>query len=342
MKNKILTCIFAAGLVLGLAACGAKAAGGNEDKVLEDTENAAWVLHGNFELADETVNGWNGKDNDLYEKSKMTAISLKEAKAISASVGEKLASKKVKYLYKYEGARFGHNDAGWSGKFLDAERNLFQANGSYAFKAAKVSYDAEEEVYAEQTWIPDPKVSYAESLDGNMFFPRWTETFDEDGFSWAQDNFVRSGSGVYTVIVAQYDVSPAYPDTPNYGMAVVKTGDVEGGQAYTPLEKYVPSEHTYGVIGVNSDWEHDVAMTGSGNGPYSANFSITADCEIKVRADADWTYSWGWASVDTEASVKGDKIAVGGGGNIAIKSGDYSLTLTFSGVNAKIVITAVA
>lgn len=337
MKNKILTCIFAAGLVLGLAACGGKAAGGDEDKVLEDTENAAWVLHGNFELADETVNGWNGKDNELYEKSKMTAISLKEAKAISASVGEKLASKKVKYLYKYEGARFGHNDAGWTGKFLDAERNLFQANGSYAFKAAKVSYDAEEEVYAEQTWIPDPKVSYAESLDGNMFFPRWTETFDEDGFSWAQDNFVRSGAGVYTVIVAQYDASPAYPDTPNYGFAVVKTGDVEGGQAYVPLEKFVPGDHTYGVIGLNGDWSSDIVMARDGeNLKWTVEVTADAATSFKVRADGEWDYSWGFASVSSDSTYE----FTNADGNIGVEAGTFTVEITFSGVNGTIKLIA--
>jgi hypothetical protein len=337
MKNKILTCIFATGLVLGLAACGGKSAGGNEDKVLEDTENAAWVLHGNFELSDGTVNGWNGKDNELYEASKMTAISIKEAKAISASVGEKLAAKKVKYLYKYEGARFGHNDAGWSGKFLDAERNLFQANGSYAFKAAKVSYDAEEEVYAEQTWMPDPKVSYAESLDGNIFFPRWTETFDEDGFSWAQDNFVRSGAGVYTVIVAQYDNAPAYPDSPNYGFAIVKTGDVEGGQEYVPLEKFVPGDHTYGVIGLNGDWSADIAMVRDGeNLKWTKEVTAEAATNFKVRADGAWDYSWGFASVSSESTYE----FTNADGNIGVAAGTFTVEITFDGVNGTIKLLA--
>ena len=329
MKNKILTCIFSVGLMLVLAACGGN--NSNESKVLEDTNNAAWVLHGNFLLADgTTVNGWNGKDNELYEASKMTAISIKEAKQINKEVGEKLASKKVKYLYKYEGAVFGKNDAGWNGKFLDAERNLFQANGSYAFKAATVSYDAEEEVYAEQQWIPDPRVSHAESLDGNIFFPRWTETFDEDGFSWAQDNFVRSGAGVYTVIVAQYDVAVSETQ-PNFGFAVVKTADVEGGQEYTALEKFVPSAHNYGVIGLNGDWNNDVAMT-LAEGVYSAEITTTAETNFKVRADGQWDYSWGFASVSSDSTFA----FTNADGNIGVGAGHFRVELRFSGVNASI------
>ena len=329
MKNKILTCIFATGLMLGLAACGGNNA--NESKVLEDTNNAAWVLHGNFILADgTTVNGWNGKDNELYEASKMTAISIKEAKQINKEVGEKLASKKVKYLYKYEGAVFGKNDAGWTGKFLDEERNLFQANGSYAFKAATVSYDAEEEVYAEQQWIPDPRVSHAESLDGNIFFPRWTETFDEDGFSWAQDNFVRSGAGVYTVIVAQYDVAVSETQ-PNFGFAIVKTADVEGGQEYQALEKFVPSEHNYSVIGLNGDWSTDIDLT-LAEGVYSATVTATADTSFKIRADHDWATSWGFASVDSTSTYAFSNAD----GNIGVAAGSFKVELRFSGVNASI------
>ena len=329
MKNKILTCIFSVGLMLGLAAC--PKGNANESKVLEDTNNAAWVLHGNFILADgETVNGWNGKENELYEASKMTAISIKEARQINADVGEKLASKKVKYLYKYEGAVFGKNDAGWTGKFLDEERNLFQANGSYAFKAATVSYDAEEEVYAEQQWIPDPRVSHAESLDGNIFFPRWTETFDEDGFSWAQDNFVRSGAGVYTVIVAQYDVAVSETQ-PNFGFAIVKTADVEGGQEYTALEKFVPSEHDYSVIGLNGDWSTDIDLT-LAEGVYSAEVTATADTSFKIRADHDWATSWGFASVDSASTYAFSNAD----GNIGVAAGTFKVELRFNGVNASI------
>ena len=331
MKSKILTCIFAAGLTLALTACpGGK--GVDETKVLEDKDNAAWVLHGNFLLADgTTVNNWNGKDPELYEASKMTPISIKEAREINAEVGEKLASKKVKYLYKYEGAVLGTNDAGWTSKFLDDERNLFLANGSYVFKAATVSYDAEEEVYAEQQWIPDPRVSHAESLDGNIFFPRWTETFDEDGFSWAQDNFVRSGAGVYTVIVAQYDVAPSETQ-PNFGFAVVKTADVEGGQAYTALEKFVPSEHTYGIIGLGGDWTADNMQLALADGVYSAEVTTTAETNFKVRADGQWDYSWGFASVSSDSTFA----FTNADGNIGVGAGHFKVELRFSGVNASI------
>ena len=261
----------------------------------------------------------------------MTAISIKEARKINAEVGEKLASKKVKYLYKYEGAIFGKNDAGFSKKFLDEERNMFQANGSYVFKAATVDYDAEEEVYAEQQWIPDPRVSHAESLDGNMFFPRWTETFDEDGFSWADDNVVRSGAGVYTVIVAQYDVAVSETQ-PNFGFAVVKTADVEGGLEYTALEKFVPADHTYGIIGLGGEWGSDNMPLTLADGVYSAEVTTTAETSFKVRADGDWDYSWGFASVSSDSTFAFTNAE----GNIGVGAGHFRVELRFSGVNASI------
>lgn len=335
MKNKILTCIFTAALMMGLAACG-PTQDANETKVLEDTERAAWVLHGNFLLADgETVNGWNGKDNELYEASKMTAISIKEAKELDAAVGEKLAAKKVKYLYKYEGAILGTNDAGWTAKFLDKDANLFLGNGSYVFKAAALTYDAEEEVYAEDQWIPDPKVSYAESLDGNVFFPTWQEAPDSEGFTWADNNVIRSGAGVYTIIVAQYDVAVS-PTQPNFGIAAIKTAEKEG-IAYEPQEKWVPSAHTYGIIGLGDDWASDNYAMVKGEGDvWSVDFEVAAATQFKVRADGQWDNSWGFSVLNTTASTPK---ATNADGNIGIEAGHFSVTITFAGPVASIVVT---
>ena len=173
-------------------------------------------------------------------------------------------------------------------------------------------------------------MSHAESLDGNIFFPRWTETFDEDGFSWAQDNFVRSGAGVYTVIVAQYDVAPSETQ-PNFGFAVVKTADVEGGLEYTALEKFVPSAHEYGLIGLNGDWSNDVAMT-LAEGVYSAEVTTSAETSFKVRADGQWDYSWGFASVSSDSTFA----FTNADGNIGVGAGHFRVELRFSGVNASI------
>ena len=343
MKNKILTTLFAFGLSLTLAACGnTTPAEDAEAKVLEDKDSAAWALHGQFLLADgETVNGWNGKDNALYEASKMTAISIKDAKAINAEVGAKLAAKNVKYLYKYEGAIFGKNDAGWTADFLDAEGAMKVANGSYVFKAVKLSFDAEDEVYAEDQWIHDPKTAHSESLDGNMFIPTWTEEADEHGFDWSKNAVVRSGAGKYTVIVAQYkEVSAA--DVPGYGIAVVKTGEVEGGIDYEVKSDLDYLAYTsWGLVGSMSGWgsEADIALTKNGD-VYEVTTALAADVECKIRPESKWENDLGFDKVDTAASTS--KIADKGGNIQITAAGTYKFALTLTKTTAKIVVTEVA
>ena len=67
MKKRIFLAALASLAVVGMTSCG------YDKKVREDSE-ATWVMHGNYLLSDgETANGWNGKTNELYEASKMTA-----------------------------------------------------------------------------------------------------------------------------------------------------------------------------------------------------------------------------------------------------------------------------
>lgn len=324
-------------LTMGLTACGGS--GVDEAKILEDKESTGgWALHGNFMLKDGTVNGWNGKENALYEASKMTATSLGDLKKADSKAFDAFVKAGVKYLYKYEGAQFGVNDAGWASKFWDAAKNeKCGANGSYTFKAVKLSYDAEEEVYAEDQWIHDPKTAHSECVTNNMFIPTWTEEKDAHGFSWADNPVVTGGAGVYTVYVAQYNnVSSA--DKAGYGIALIKTAEKEG-QPYTG--EFKPGEHTFGLVGSFNDWggSADIALTGSNNGPYTATATLEANAEVKVRADSKWDNNWGYSIVDAEKST--NAVEEKEGGNILVKTaGKYLFSLTFSAGEPTLVITA--
>ena len=341
--KKILTTVFALGLVLSLSACGGKKGGTTTsssaadplDTVLEDKESNSWALHGQFILADgETVNGWNGKDNELYEASKMTDISVNKAKAIDADLGAKLATKELQYLYKYEGAVLGTNDAGWNTKLKKGEK-LYLGNGSYCFKAVKLSYDAEEEVYAEQQWIPHDHDGNTENLTPNAL---WTSTNfaeepDEDGFSWDY-NPAAFEAGVYTIVFAQYKAGGTY----SYAVGIVKTAAKEGLEQQEIVE-WVADDHTYGLIGSFNSWGADVAMAKDGD-TWSAHLTLAENDEFKVRADGAWDYAWGAAAVDAEASAASLDLT---GGNIKVTvAGDYHVVLTFVDGAAKIVVTAVA
>lgn len=303
-------------MVISLAAC-SNGASGNNSQALADDSHAAWVVHGQYLLADGTENGWNGKDTAVYEASTMTAASLDDIKALDSALYDALSSKDVKYLYVVD-VIFGTNDAGWTTDAL-IDGKMFKANGSYAFKVAQCSVDKDgnNTVYAEDQWISDPKTAYAESLTpATLFMPVWQEEPDENGFSWASNPVAIAGPGLYTIVCAQYNTVSA-AGTPGYGLALVKKEDKEG-IAYEEIVEWVAGDHKYGVIGAFNDWNADVAMEAGENNTWSADVEFKEAGEFKVRADGAWDYSWGDATAES--------------GNCSVaEAGTYTVTIDFSG-----------
>ena len=174
--KKLLTLLLAIVLVLSFAAC---SDGNKTDEadttVLKDTSHELWVAHGNYKLADGTDNGWGDKSSELYEKSAMKAISMKELKDISEDLYNTLSKKEVKYLYTID-LLLGTNDAGWTSRCMK-DGKLYTANGSYCVKFAQcsVDVDGETKVYSVEQWISDPKTAYVEALTNNIFYPVWQE-----------------------------------------------------------------------------------------------------------------------------------------------------------------------
>ena len=319
--KKLLAVLLAVLMCLTLAACSGGSNGGS--KPLADEGHAAWVVHGQYLLADGTENGWNGKDASVYEASTMTAISLDDVKALDEELYKTLAEKDVKYLYAID-VLFGTNDAGWTTDCLIDDK-MHKANGSYAFKVAQcaVDQDGDNTVYLEEQWISDPKTAYAESLTpATLFMPIWQEEPDANGFSWASNPVVIGGAGLYTLVCAQYNAVSA-AGTPGYGIALVKK-EAKDGIAYEEILEWVAADHTYGVIGGFNDWAADEAMEDNGDGTWSAVVDLTAGTEFKVRADGAWDYSWG----------------NGADNLVADADGSYLVTIDFNG--AEPVVTATA
>ena len=316
--KKLLSIMFALLMVLSLAACA-----GGKSKALADESHAAWVVHGQYLLADGTENGWNGKDTAVYEASAMTAVSVEDIKALDEALYNTLKEKDVKYLYTAD-ILFGTNDAGWTTNAL-IDGKMFKANGSYAFKVAQctVDKDGDNTVYAEDQWISDPKTAYAESLTpATLFMPTWQEEKDENGFTWADNPVAIAGPGLYTIVCAQYNAVSA-AGTPGYGIGLVKKEDRDGN-AYEEILEWVPADHTYGVIGAFNNWDGDVAMELSDVGLWTADVELKAGDEFKVRADGAWDYSWGNAD----------------GSNLAAEEdGTYTVTIDFA--NNDVVVSAV-
>ena len=325
MNKKLLSGLALLGVLVG-AGCAPK----YDDTVLANPENI-YVLHGNHKVGDE-VNGWNGKSDDLYKATTLTATSFAGVAEISKEVADTLLTKDVKYLYTIE-ATFGVNDAGWdTNPFAMIDGKRYQVNGSYAFKITEVSYDEEDQVYAELKWLPDPHKYHVESLTPDTFFaPKWQEAVDENGFSWADNPVCIGGAGTYKVIFAEYN-TVSTSEAAGYGVALVKvaegTAATENVQVdYTEPEPapepeaWVAADHTYGLIGSFNSWGADVAMTET-DGVWSAEYTFEANTEFKVRADGAWDVSWGAEAVVEPEAMKGT-------GNIVVaEAGTYTVTIS--------------
>ena len=304
--------------------------------VLENTENT-YVLHG-MNIVDGKENGWNGKADDLYKATTMTPTSVKAISEISTELADTLNTKNLNHLYVLENVEFGTRDAGYT-KPTMIEGKRYLVNGSYTFKVTEVSYDAEDEVYAELKWLPDPHKYHVESLTPTTYYaPVWQEALDDNGFSWASDPSCIGGAGTYTVVLAAYkEISTA--EVPGYGVALIKTADgvaatedVQEDYSAPATEPEAPAwvaaDHTYGIIGSFNSWNGDIAMTET-DGVWSAEVTLDADSQIKVRADGAWDVSWGAESVVEPEAMKGT-------GNILVAdAGTYTVSISNFTADAK-------
>ncbi len=321
MKKQLLVSAATVLALVGVVGCS-----GYDKTVKADTETT-WVVHGQCKLDADTVNGWNGKEKELYEKSKLTATSIEEVSKISEDVAKQLANKEVVYLYTID-IILGENDAGWTTNCIKADGKKYTVNGSYAFKVAKVTYEAADETYAEQQWIPDPKTAHVESLTPSTYFvPTWKEQPDDKGFSWASNPVCIGGAGTYTVIAAQYKAVSSDSEA-GYGIGLVKKAEGTAATEDKEVVDFIAKDHTYGLIGSfgTSDWKTDTALVANeAKTEWSVTVELKAGDQFKVRADGDWTYNWGISEGDY-AHLNAEGKADGNG--VVSEDGTYKITLS--------------
>jgi hypothetical protein len=80
--------------------------------------------------------------------------------------------------------------------------------------------------------------------------------------------------------------------------------------------KFVPTDHTYGLIGdaTSTGWDSDTDMVASADGKsWSITAQLTGGKGIKVRADDKWDNNWG----DNGENIK------------IAEDGTYTVTITF-------------
>ena len=95
------------------------------------------------------------------------------------------------------------------------------------------------------------------------------------------------------------------------------------------LEDQDPTAYTIiSLIGIGGDWNTDVDMTVTDNGKHNwfAEVTLTANTQLKFRANHEWTTSWGFGSADGEWTVNDDiwaKTCEIDAKNIAVPAGHY-------------------
>ena len=200
--KKLFALAFSALMVLGVASCGSKAPA--------DPDH---TFH--------AVGGWGVWE--ATEENKMEAVTVDDVKALDAALGETLASKNVKYVYKANisiGA-----DVVWD-KNPKAKVNgeVKEFNGKYTVKCIIAGYDKEEQTYTNDHWLPNPADTdpgHVEALTSNVFIPTYQKEPDPDGFSWADNPVITDGGSSYTFIVAQYNAVSS-ETVVGYGFGAIK------------------------------------------------------------------------------------------------------------------------
>lgn len=292
-----------------LAGCG----GGQGDQggVLEDKTYEAFHVFGNNQI----VEGEADIDNDWAVKdfNGMTAISLADAKKIDAGLGETLASKSIKGLYKFEGLVLGAKDAGWqTDAIINGEK--VKVNGSYCVKACGCDKNEDEE-WVKTCHFPSAEC-HGESLTPATLFI--TENMSEtpvDGFDH-NSNPVALAAGVYTVVLATYKAGVG-DNNIMCGLGLVKTGDRE---AFVEPESYPVTK--LGAIGAFNGWAEDAELTQNGN-VFQGTITLAEEGEFKIRMNGDWKYSFGSGALEDGQYHDND-------GNISADAGSYLITIELS------------
>ena len=313
--------VLAVGLAFVLASCNqggtsgnqqSQPAGDDENTVLVDKTYESFNVFGNNKV----VQGEEDVDNDwaVKEFNGMTAISLKDAKALDANLGAELAKKSIKGLYKFEGLVLGSKDAGWeTDAMVNGEK--VKLNGSYCFKACGCDKNEDDE-WVKTCHFPSAE-SHGESLTPATLFI--TENMSEtpvDGFDH-NSNPAALEAGVYTVVLATYKAAVGENGI-MCGLGLIKTGERE---AYVAPESYEVT--SIDVAGAFEGWgTNPVVLTKAGN-VFSGTITLAEEGEFKVRLNGEWKYSLGAGALEDGTYHDNDS-------NISKAAGTYVVSVELS------------
>ena len=118
---------------------------------------------------------------------------------------------------------------------------------------------------------------------------------------------------------SNYNQGDIYVNTAGYYKISLNTSTYE--LTWTKLSNQ-PAYNSMGLIGEFSSWSTDFNMTGFTTATechdWKADFTLSADSELKFRANEDWDYNWGNNEFPNGTGVSG-------GYNIPAKAGSYKV-----------------
>ena len=157
----------------------------------------------------------------------------------------------------------------------------------------------------------------------------WTENFGGEfgslgsAFSVTKDgsNITVGADGVYDLILDPTAATVTIVETLGGGVS----GKIGGAEPQ-------PQPTGWGLIGVNGDWNNDIAATEK-DGVWTASFEAEKATDFKWRKDADWAENYGIAKESTY-TVGEPFAAVAGGENIPVEAGSWTVVLDLSNAEA--------
>lgn len=187
------------------------------------------------------VGGYYDDWNNYTEENKMTEITREELATLNADMASKLGNREVSAIMKFEGRVFNVGPAWTANANVDGE--VVVLNGGYTIKVVRALYDAEDDVTAAETWIPDPhKAAVTNLTPDTLYMPKWVETpaEGEEGLgTWADNPVVIGGAGEYTVICVEFAGANS-AEAPKWAFGLIKTKELEEPKT---LEELIVEEY---------------------------------------------------------------------------------------------------
>lgn len=171
-------------------------------------------------LSYHVVGGYYGDWNDYTSNNMMYEISINELSYLYPEMFNNLETYAIKSIYVYENRTFDYINQWTTTLYKDGMTKEY--DGGFTFKVVEAMHDSEDEVCFSNKWIPDAHNIHAGNLTPNdLYIPEWTEVNNGNG-SWAENPIVTSGSGLYTVVMVQYN-RVSKKDQTGYALGVMKT-----------------------------------------------------------------------------------------------------------------------